>query len=116
MEAKPGGEIHAGWIAVILLSFVWCHPPSAQALVGPLLFETLGLAPAYLQYDFVSDSEKKASQDFSLRVSEAVALLEQGKQAQARGDFAEAFQCFDQVVSLNRSYCVPLPGLKKLTL
>lgn len=48
-------------------------------------------------YDPVSPAERDASLSLSQRVSEAVSLLEKGRDLQAKGDFIQALQCFSQV-------------------
>jgi len=53
-------------------------------------------------YDPVSQAEKEASTAISRRVSEAVELLEKGRELQARGDFNEALLYFTLV-------CYPFP-------
>ncbi|KAK8710080.1 hypothetical protein V6N13_145421 [Hibiscus sabdariffa] len=49
-------------------------------------------------FDPVSQAEKDASSVVSRRVSEAVELLERGKELQAQGDFPKALQFFTSVV------------------
>ncbi|KAH8507613.1 hypothetical protein H0E87_009962 [Populus deltoides] len=49
-------------------------------------------------YDPVSQAEKEASAAISRRVSEAVELLEKGRELQARGDFNEALLYFTLMV------------------
>ncbi|KAL3591474.1 hypothetical protein D5086_010114 [Populus alba] len=49
-------------------------------------------------YDPVSQAEKEASAAISRRVSEAVDLLEKGRELQAQGDFNEALLYFTQMV------------------
>ncbi|KAK1361552.1 Tetratricopeptide helical [Heracleum sosnowskyi] len=49
-------------------------------------------------YDPVSPAERDASLSLSQRVSEAVSLLDKGRDLQAKGDFVQALQCFSQVV------------------
>lgn len=51
-------------------------------------------------YDPVSPAERDASLSLSQRVSEAVSLLEKGRDLQAQGDFIQALQCFSQVPPL----------------
>ena len=48
-------------------------------------------------FDPVSPNERDASADVSQRVSEAVSLLEKGRELQAQGDFERALQYFTQV-------------------
>lgn len=50
------------------------------------------------QYDPVSPSEKDASALISQRVSQAVELLEKGRELQAQGDFNGSLQYFSQVI------------------
>lgn len=50
-------------------------------------------------FDPVSQAEKDASSLISRRVSEAVELLERGKELQAQGDFPKALQFFTLVYS-----------------
>ncbi|CBI37529.3 hypothetical protein VitviT2T_005951 [Vitis vinifera] len=50
-------------------------------------------------FDPVSPNERDASADVSQRVSEAVSLLEKGRELQAQGDFERALQYFTQVVN-----------------
>ncbi|KAL8134212.1 uncharacterized protein LOC141712838 [Apium graveolens] len=49
-------------------------------------------------YDPVSPAERDASLSVSQRVSQAVTLLDKGRDLQAQGDFIQALQCFNQVV------------------
>ncbi|KAG6773446.1 hypothetical protein POTOM_020724 [Populus tomentosa] len=60
-------------------------------------------------YDPVSEAEKEASAAISRRVSEAVDLLEKGRELQAQGDFNEALLYFTQMY---RALCVRLQGSK----
>lgn len=53
-------------------------------------------APMY-EYDPVSPAERDASLSVSQRVSQAVSLLDKGRDLQAKGDFIQALQCFNQV-------------------
>jgi len=55
-------------------------------------------ATAEKYYDPVSQAEKESSAALSGRVSEAVELLEKGRELQAKGDFNEALLYFTQVV------------------
>ena len=55
-------------------------------------------------YDPVSTAERNASAAISQRVSEAVDLLEKGKELQAQGDFNAALRYFSQVI-----LTLPLP-------
>ncbi|KAK7247582.1 hypothetical protein RIF29_42467 [Crotalaria pallida] len=50
------------------------------------------------QYDPVTASERDASALISQRVSQAVELLEKGRELQAQGDFNGALQYFSQVI------------------
>ncbi|RWR78611.1 hypothetical protein CKAN_00715100 [Cinnamomum micranthum f. kanehirae] len=64
-----------------------------------LLSNTSPLSCAPLpKFDPVSPSEKDASATLSQRVSEAVGLLEKGRELQAQGDFQQALDYFTQVV------------------
>ena len=45
----------------------------------------------------MSPAERNASLSLSQRVSEAVSLLEKGRDLHAHGDFIKALQCFSQV-------------------
>ncbi|XP_021899788.1 uncharacterized protein LOC110816071 isoform X2 [Carica papaya] len=49
-------------------------------------------------FDPVSQAERDASTSVSRRISEAVGLLEKGRELQARGDFSKALDYFTQVV------------------
>ncbi|XP_027339997.1 uncharacterized protein LOC113853679 [Abrus precatorius] len=53
---------------------------------------------AATMYDPVSSSEREASALVSLRVSQAVELLEKGRELQAQGDFNGALRYYSQVV------------------
>ncbi|KAG6775303.1 hypothetical protein POTOM_018747 [Populus tomentosa] len=60
-------------------------------------------------YDPVSQAEKEASAAISRRVSEAVELLEKGRELQAQGDFNEALLYFTQVMVIIELETYPLP-------
>ncbi|KAL9393424.1 hypothetical protein Peur_012709 [Populus x canadensis] len=60
-------------------------------------------------YDPVSQAEKEASASISRRVSEAVELLEKGRELQARGDFNEALLYFTLVMVIIELETYPLP-------
>lgn len=51
-------------------------------------------------FDPVSSGEREASAAISQRVSEAVELLDKGRELQAKGDFNQALEYFTQVPSL----------------
>ncbi|KAJ6682746.1 hypothetical protein OIU74_020895 [Salix koriyanagi] len=60
-------------------------------------------------YDPVSQAEKEASTSMSKRVSEAVELLEKGREFQAQGDFSEALLYF---TLMYRALCLRFQGSK----
>lgn len=66
---------------------------------GLLLSNTspLSCAASLPKFDPVSPSEKDASAVLSQRVSEAVELLEKGRELQAQGDFRQALDYYTQV-------------------
>ncbi|KAL1364702.1 hypothetical protein HN51_012833 [Arachis hypogaea] len=83
------------------------NPKTPSSLSRRVFLLSLPLSSAFLQsssyaastvYDPVSPSEKDASTLISLRVSEAVNLLEKGKELQARGDFNGSLDCFSKVI------------------
>lgn len=49
-------------------------------------------------FDPITESERAASLEVARRVSEAVELLEKGREFQAQGDYVQALQYFTQVV------------------
>lgn len=57
----------------------------------------LSCAASLPKFDPVSPSEKDASAVLSQRVSEAVELLEKGRELQAQGDFRQALDYYTQV-------------------
>ncbi|KAB5548256.1 hypothetical protein DKX38_011662 [Salix brachista] len=65
-------------------------------------------------FDPVSQAEKEASAAISRRVSEAIELLEKGRELQAQGDFNEALlyftQLFAAIVSLGESFLENVDG------
>ncbi|KAK1301053.1 hypothetical protein QJS10_CPB13g01017 [Acorus calamus] len=61
-------------------------------------------APPPPSYDPVSPSERDASSALALRVSEAVRLLDLGRDFQAHGDFGQALHYFSQVVKDYRDF------------
>ncbi|KAK7358822.1 hypothetical protein VNO77_00762 [Canavalia gladiata] len=69
-------------------------------LSGFLLFPvpSFGDNSESANYDPVSPSEREASDVVSQRVSQAVELLEKGRELQAQGDFTAALYYFSQVV------------------
>ncbi|KAF7840116.1 tetratricopeptide repeat protein [Senna tora] len=73
--------------------------PLSGFLLLPNQFES-GSSSSYAatQYDPVTPMEKDASDLLSQRVSEAVELLEKGRELQAQGDFNGALGYFSQVV------------------
>lgn len=54
--------------------------------------------PALATFEPVSPDEREASATISRRVSEAVELLDKGRELQAQGDFNQALQYFTQVI------------------
>lgn len=61
-------------------------------------FQFNSRSSALPNYDPVSPAEKDASITLSQRVSEAVELLEKGREFQAQGDFSKALEYFSEVV------------------
>ncbi|KAJ7957026.1 Tetratricopeptide repeat protein [Quillaja saponaria] len=76
--------------------FLFSVPLSA----GVLLLPSLNSSYAVTSYDPVSPAERDASNELSQRVSEAVELLEKGRELQAQGDFNRALQYFSQKMIL----------------
>ncbi|KAK8586773.1 hypothetical protein V6N13_085796 [Hibiscus sabdariffa] len=68
------------------------------ALVHGKLLQSSFMDALASSFDPVSQAEKDASSVVSRRVSEAVELLERGKELQAQGDFPKALQFFTSVV------------------
>lgn len=71
----------------------------SSSLFLPIL--TFGEGPssyAATMYDPVSTSEREASALVSERVSQAVELLEKGRELQAQGDFSAALHYFSKVI------------------
>ncbi|CAK9316375.1 unnamed protein product [Citrullus colocynthis] len=55
-------------------------------------------------FDPVTRSEREASAAISRRVSEAVELLDKGRELQALGDFNQALLCFTQVIDKYKDF------------
>ncbi|GMI99312.1 hypothetical protein HRI_003600500 [Hibiscus trionum] len=68
------------------------------ALVNAKLLHSGFMDALASSFDPLSQAEKDASSLVSRRVSEAVELLERGKELQAQGDFPKALQFFTSVV------------------
>ncbi|XP_068649362.1 uncharacterized protein [Aristolochia californica] len=67
--------------------------------LSSFMLNTIPLLSAPLpKYDPLTPSEKEASTVLSRRISEAIELLEKGKELQAQGDFLHALDYFTQVV------------------
>ncbi|XP_061346875.1 uncharacterized protein LOC133292478 [Gastrolobium bilobum] len=73
-------------------------PPSFGDGIGDSAISNNKFQPASSSYDPVSPSERDASALISQRVSQAVELLEKGRELQALGDFNGALDYFSQVV------------------
>ncbi|KAK9950119.1 hypothetical protein M0R45_005621 [Rubus argutus] len=52
----------------------------------------------------ISDAERDASAAISQRISNALELLEKGRELQARGDFDQALLCFTQVIEKYKEF------------
>ncbi|KAG9457162.1 hypothetical protein H6P81_001670 [Aristolochia fimbriata] len=63
-----------------------------------MLYTTPLLAAPVPKYDPLTPSEKEASAALSRRISDAIELLEKGRELQAQGDFVHALDYFTQVV------------------
>ncbi|KAA8531078.1 hypothetical protein F0562_005787 [Nyssa sinensis] len=61
---------------------------------------------ALAAFDPVSPAERDASAAVSIRVSEAVELLERGRDLQAQGDFSQALEYFTQVVKNYKDFAL----------
>lgn len=71
-----------------------------------LLLPPPASSSALPSFDPVSQSERDASGEVSRRVSEAVSLLEKGRELQAQGDFQRALQYFTRVRLSSSSFYV----------
>lgn len=58
-------------------------------------------SPSSSSFNPISEAERDASAAISQRISEALELLEKGRELQARGDFGQALLCFTQVPTLS---------------
>ncbi|KAJ6820043.1 uncharacterized protein M6B38_399040 [Iris pallida] len=77
-------------------SLVLLSLPLSTLLLAPKSFAAAGdEEPAF---DPVTAAERNASDTLSLRVTEAVRLLDLARELQAKGEFAQALDCFTQVV------------------
>ncbi|XP_043720376.1 uncharacterized protein LOC122667947 [Telopea speciosissima] len=72
-------------------------PISSTLLILPIINQP-GSCSALPNFDPVSPAERDASDALSERVSNAIELLEKGKELQAQGDFNHALEYFSQVV------------------
>ncbi|KAE9610228.1 putative tetratricopeptide-like helical domain-containing protein [Lupinus albus] len=72
--------------------------PLSSYLILPVL-SSYATVTTQSQYDPVTDSERDASALISERVSQAVELLDKGRELQAQGDFNGALQYFSQVIA-----------------
>ncbi|WCJ37745.1 hypothetical protein M5689_018851 [Euphorbia peplus] len=81
---------------LLVLSLPLC---ASFSFCSPLLVSSFSPLEAIADsYEPVTQAEREASAILSLRISEALNLLEKGKDLQAQGDFPSALLCFTQVI------------------
>lgn len=78
--------------------FLFSLPLSSFLLLPVPSFADGSSSYAATMFDPLTASEREASALVSQRVSQAVELLEKGRELQAQGDFAGALQYFSQVI------------------